>query len=61
MIIFLFRMFFIYHIMLGRVPPSLIFAEAMKYKRYKTLIPQYFDSESNLNEIEHIYYMDIDM
>mmetsp|Transcript_32101 Transcript_32101/g.65280 ORF Transcript_32101/g.65280 Transcript_32101/m.65280 type:complete len:379 (-) Transcript_32101:1055-2191(-) len=35
--------------------------EAMKYKRYKTLIPQYFDSEPDLDEIEHIYYMDIDM
>ncbi|KAL7462527.1 hypothetical protein ACHAXS_002909 [Conticribra weissflogii] len=35
--------------------------EAMKYKRFKTLIPKYFDSDSKLDGIQHIYYMDIDM
>lgn len=38
-----------------------IFAEAIKYKRFKTLIPKYFDSDSKLDDIQHIYYMDIDM
>jgi len=35
--------------------------EAIKYKRFKTLIPKYFDSNSKLEDIQHIYYMDIDM